>query len=172
MKKEQGFTLIEVLISLSIIAIIFVAIINSNIMGFRVLHFNQEKIDNQQLSRIIMSRIRPYIRLTTEIDTSYLPDQLHIKFYPQLNEDRDYNGMTFGLKENAEFFYQKHYLDGSLSNQMSITSSDNILVKNLSFSYLVGQKTIEISFTLENRFVSDYKVVDRILLRNTEIITP
>lgn len=172
-RQEKGFTLIEVLIAIAIVGIIFAAIANSNIMGFRVWNFNQEKIDIQQVSRIILDRIRPYIRAVTEIDTSYLPDDLYIKFPTRTDEGKNYNGITFGLRENGEFFYQKHYTDPDepFSNQMSITSSDNIIIKDLIFNYDSSKKIVEIQFTLEKNGVNDYTVVDSIFLRNTEITT-
>ncbi len=168
-KQEKGFTLIEVLIAISIIGIIFTSIANSNITGFRVWNFNQEKIDVQQVGRIILARIGPYIRSTTEIDTTSLPDELHIKFPTRTDGNKDYNGMTFGVKNSGEFFYRKHYTDGSNSNRMSITSSNNIIVKDLMFSYNSNKQIVGLEFTLEKNFIDDYIVIDRIYLRNTEI---
>lgn len=170
-KNEEGFTLLEILITISIIGIIFLGVANINLTGYSVLNFTQDKIDNQQINRIIMARIRPYIRTTTDIDISKLPEQLFIKFPTRTGGSHDYNGMTFAVKADHEFYYQKHYSDGTFGNRMSITSSNNLLIKNLSFTYFNHKKVVEIKYTIEKNGIKDYTVVDRIFLRNTNITT-
>lgn len=170
LKKDEGFTLLEVLLTLGIIGIIFASLSTVNITGFQVWNFNREKIEVQQLTRRIMGRITPYIRVTTEIDQSYLSEQLKIKFAPRTdNSGNTYQGMIFGLNTDGQFYYRKIYENDPLSDEIFLSSANDIIISDLSFVYHSNLKVIEIQFTLETDVSQDYTLIDRIYLRNSNI---
>lgn len=68
MKKNNGFTLIEVLVSIAIIGLIITALFNINIAGFRFMAYNQDRVELQNQARIINNTLERQIRRATDAD--------------------------------------------------------------------------------------------------------
>ncbi|HLV10439.1 MAG TPA: prepilin-type N-terminal cleavage/methylation domain-containing protein, partial [Halanaerobiales bacterium] len=79
-QDEKGFTLLEILLSLVILTILVLAVSNTFITGFDVWNYNADKINMQQINRIIGMRIAPDIRAASEIFAPNLPEELRISF--------------------------------------------------------------------------------------------
>ena len=176
--KADGFTLLEIILAISIIGIIISVVFSANLTGFKVFNFNRNTIDAQQTARVIFSRINPYIRSATKVDTSnftadeMVNDELKI-YFPERDKDtaNSYHGMIYGLKDNGEFFYQKIYTDLSKSsNRMSLNSGEIVNIQNVSFSYKENKKLLKIKLIVDAGYLTERIFVERIFLRNTDII--
>ncbi|MCK8816850.1 prepilin-type N-terminal cleavage/methylation domain-containing protein [Natroniella sulfidigena] len=55
--KEEAVTLIELLIVIAIIGVVFTAIYNTHLTGWRVWSFSQDRVELQQAARLIMMQI-------------------------------------------------------------------------------------------------------------------
>ena len=179
-KDADGFTLLEIILAISIIGIIISVVFSANLTGFKVFNFNRNTINAQQTARVIFSRINPYIRSATIVDTSnftadeMVDDELTI-YFPERDKDTEdsYHGMIYGLKDNGEFFYKKIYTDNSTSNRMSLNSGEIVKIQNLSFSYKDNKKLLKVKLIIDAGSLKERIFVERIFLRSTDVtITP
>ena len=67
MLKNDGFTLVELLISIAIIGLIITALFNINIAGFKFLAFNRDRVELQQQARLISTNLERQIRKANSI---------------------------------------------------------------------------------------------------------
>jgi len=67
MKKNNGFTLIEVLVSIAVLGLIITALFNINIAGFKFMNYNQDRVELQRQSRVIMLNLEKQIRSGSDI---------------------------------------------------------------------------------------------------------
>lgn len=171
-KDEDGFTLIEIILAISIVGIIISTVFSANITGFRVLNFNRSTIDAQQAARIIFSRMNPYIRSAVEIDRTNFPYELKMKFPEKVDSSgNNYHGMIYGIKDNGEFFYKKVYTDGSTSYRMSLTSEEIVKINDIIFAYNKIKKLLKITLVINAGNLKEKYFVEKIFLRNTDVIT-
>jgi type II secretory pathway pseudopilin PulG len=173
-KNESAYILIEVLVSISIVSIIAISVYNTYFSSWHTWNFNQDKINIQQIHRVILARITPYIREAKGVDTS-TGGILRIKFDTKGSVGSEYNMLEYGVKDNDEFYYRKGYDDGlneSWGNRMSITSTEVIKTFNPSFSYDSNEKVVAISLTLSSidDYVKNYTFTDSLFLRNSNIL--
>ncbi len=177
-KDTDGFTLLEIMLAISIVGIIISIVFSANLTGFRVLNFNRNTIDAQQAARTIFSRVSPNIRSATKVDTSnFTDDELKI-YFPERDKDTEdsYHGMIYGIKENGEFFYKKIYTDlTKTSNKMSLTSEEVVKIQDISFYFPDNgsSKILQVELIIDSGSLKEKIFVERIFLRNTDvIITP
>jgi prepilin-type N-terminal cleavage/methylation domain-containing protein len=69
-KKDHGFTLIEVLVVIVIFAIIITAVYNAYFTSSETILFNREKLEIQRTQDVLNRWIGRYVRQANEIDTT------------------------------------------------------------------------------------------------------
>ena len=132
MKKINGFTLIEVLVSIAVLGLVITALFNINIAGFRFMAYNQDRVDLQDQARIINNNLERQIRKASNIDVNsnkiILSDGA-VEFYVEGSilkvdnngvvrniTDNVVDGYTFSLEDADEgrvYFYFKLVKDKS-----------------------------------------------------------
>jgi len=68
MTKKEGFTIIEILISIVILGLIVTVLFNINIAGFKFLSYNQDVVELQNQARIINNSLERQIRKANKIE--------------------------------------------------------------------------------------------------------
>ena len=68
MTKKEGFTIIEILISIVILGLIITVLFNINIAGFKFLSYNQDVVELQNQARIINNSMERQIRKANKIE--------------------------------------------------------------------------------------------------------
>lgn len=69
-QKEDGFSLLEVILALTIIGIISVSIYNVNLAFWRFWNYNQDKVDIKQQGRVISNYLEKDIRRAIDVDVT------------------------------------------------------------------------------------------------------
>ncbi|AZO95687.1 type II secretion system protein [Halocella sp. SP3-1] len=169
--SESAFTLIEVLLAVSIIALLTTVIYSAFLSSTVVLDFNREKLNIQQDHRIIVDRIAPYIRMakTVTINNSYNSNQDKVRFTFSTIEagSGDYNGIGFGIKNDGELYYRKKIADSegnfNWGNRITFISS-----KANKFELSKNNKMITITVELEEKDGESYTFVEEFYRRITD----
>lgn len=174
-KYEMGFTLLEIIIVISITGLIGAAVFNTYFSSWETVNFNQNKMGIQQAHRLILSRIKPYIREARKVEINAAQDKLIIMFDEKNIEGSSFNLFEYGVIEN-EFYLKKGYYDGTTSNWENISTiskKENIAVSKPVFNYNQQNQMLVISLTLSvpGKYVDDYTFTDSVYLRNEEIVT-
>ena len=68
--NRNGFTLIEVLVSIVIIGLIITAVFNINIAGWKFLNYNQDRVDLKSQARLASTNLERKIRSSIEVESS------------------------------------------------------------------------------------------------------
>lgn len=125
-RGERAFTLIEIMVVIAITGIIIAAIYNTYFSGWQVWSFNQDRVIFQQVQRVIVARISPFIREATYIDTAP-PDSDRLRIFfskksPTSDPADDYDGLGYGLNDNKQFYYRKHHPTTGWGSRISMIS--------------------------------------------------
>ena len=67
MIKNEGFTLIEIMVSIAIVGLILSALFNINVAGFRFLDYNRDRVGLQNQARLISTNFERQIRKASSI---------------------------------------------------------------------------------------------------------
>jgi len=123
-KKNDGFTLIEVLVVIIIFAVIIIAAYNAYFSSSETILFNREKLEIQRTQDILNRWIGRYVRQANEIDTT-VTGELKLLYNTT-------NKIVFGLNNDSFAYY-------------SINDGNNRIISNL--------KLENINFKIENNFL-------------------
>lgn len=145
MKKQEGFTLIEVLLSLTIISIVSFVVYSSYFSAVGVSDYNQDKIDFQQLHRIINLRISPYVRMADKIEILDAGQRMQLSIPLQTDGSTNYNKIEFGINSSNNLYYRKHGSMGWFPNKNTF-----IYEKITDFSIKLDNDIIIMTVTIEN----------------------
>lgn len=170
-RKEEGFTLIEIILAIAILGMLSIVLYNALYAGQRAYDFQEERINIQQVHRIIIDRISPFIREAVYIDDDPTGDnELIILFNNNLsNNDSDYAGLAYCLNSRNEFSYKKKY--ASTLNWSTIRNSiTNVKAKNLDFIYNNG--IITMNYILIGKDGQEYNFTNKFYPRYPSINTP
>ncbi|ADL13270.1 PilW family protein [Acetohalobium arabaticum] len=167
--RNQGFTLIEVLIVLAIIGVVSTAISNVLLTGVKVWNFNQQQVDLQQRGRGIMLRLSPEIRKASQ---AIIKDG---------SGTQTNNGVRLTLKDDSGNEYLEYLVeDGVLKEKEADWSSHKPITQKIIsnsdvFNYIDSsddceiakedKELIKIKLVLE---VEDktYNLINKVYLRN------
>lgn len=173
LKDQSGFTLVEILTALAILAIIFLALNNSFLSGVNTHNYNQEKIDFQQIHRVINARIAPYVRIARKIDVNpnNPPDDHILRLYfndKTINSDV-YAGIAYSV-DSGNLRYSRYLQDEDddddydWGNNISFLSE---IISDMKVSYDNSLLTIE--FTLESERGNTYTFTETFYSRFEDV---
>lgn len=155
-KKENGFTLIEVIISFAIITLILGVLLNINLVGFRFFDINQENIELSQALSIVTANLDKQIR-SMSIDDIELSDKIQNNSSPE-----EYKKLTIDSVSNEYKYY--------LNNQSLIIETNSKLknvakgnVNNIKFSKSDNLVNYTIMLVNDNK---EYEISNSIFPRN------
>ena len=111
MLKNEGFTLIEVMVSIAIIGLILTALLNINIAGFKFMAYNRDRVELQNQARLINTNFERQIRKANSIN---------------VNGDTNYNG-DVTLNENITLYVQNNRLMINDSSGMVKSITDPVI---------------------------------------------
>lgn len=175
-RSEKGFTLIEFIFVIAIIGIISISVYNAFFGGVKVFNFTQEKINFQQIQRVILSSLSPYIKETKIIDLDP-PDNDKLRIYfnkkkPTSDPDDFFDGLAYGITGDGEFYYRKRWTDRSSTpywgNRVTITEP---IVKEVSFAFDKNLVTINV-ILVDKTWNKEYSFSDSFYIRSTGVTTP
>jgi len=91
MKLDNGFTLIEIMLSIVIIGLIVTALFNINIAGWRFLAYNQDRVKVQRQARLIDMNLEKNIRRATDVklidsDSDNIYEEIILKYWDTDND--------------------------------------------------------------------------------------
>lgn len=109
MRSEKGFTLIEVMIIIAIVAVIAAAVYNAYFGSLEVWNFNKSRLEVQRTQDLTYSWISRYARQATKIDPDYnnstLTDDQDI-LYLEYDENGITKRVAFGRSKNqTDYLY-------------------------------------------------------------------
>ncbi len=121
-KKENGFTLIEVIISFAIITLILGVLININLAGFRFFDINQENIELSQALSIITANLDKKIRGYSFDNITTNNDILN------LNDEYEYYLENKQIVEENKISGNKRFITDKIVNEFVVdTESGNLI---------------------------------------------
>lgn len=97
-KRNEGLTLIEIIITLVIFAVIITAVYNVYFSSSRTFVYNKEKLEFQRTEDLLNKWVSRYVRQANEIDTS-IPKELSVKY----NTNDTTDEIKFGLSSENIF---------------------------------------------------------------------
>ncbi|MEJ6950062.1 type II secretion system protein [Natronospora cellulosivora (SeqCode)] len=179
LKKQDGITLVEILTALAILGFVFFAFSHTYIAGRQAYDRNQERIEFQQLHRVINSRIAPYVRIANHIEWNPANQELKLTF-PSTREvnAREYNAITFGI-DNTDLYYERDWYNPTISsNKMRFVSGEgNAGVRDMLVEFDDNNGVLKIQMTIVSEHDNTYTFTEnfypRLLsLNNFEIVVP
>lgn len=175
-KQEAGFTLIEVILALTIAGIISISIYNVNLFAWNFWSYNQDKVDLKQQARIITMYLEKDIKRATDIrlndiDSDGNYDLLLLRFGDEGSNIRnDYRQYHVNDNKLAKALPEESAEDEDLTDlgadnwPLSWSSNTYItreIIDSYEFDYVDGNKELiyfnfeliygEQSYTVENK---------------------
>lgn len=167
MYSKNGFTLVEILLVISLLGLIASVFISSNMTGYKVFVFSSSQVNLQHYSRIISNRIAGYIREAKELEFNLANgDLISIILSNDLNKERNYEGIAFGLV-NEQVYYRKKRVNGNWGYRNTFSHDEQLKIKDLTFSYLEDQEIVVMDISIKNQDLAQkYSFSERFFLRN------
>lgn len=166
-ENKNGFTLIEVLVSMVIIGLIITAVFNINIAGWKFLNYNQDRVDLKSQARLVSTNLERKIRSSIEVEASNYSisddgkNEL-ILSYGDTDNDGNINYTIFYVETNQ---LKMGNIDGTI-NSSNIFNIRNITEKVI-YSYEFNVSTdnlVYFHFNLEKDNVS-YQISNKFFPR-------
>jgi prepilin-type N-terminal cleavage/methylation domain-containing protein len=150
-KREEAFTLIEVIVVIAVLAIVLGALSNILINGWRFWDFNQKSVDLSQATTLISANLDRNIRSSSDYDLSN-PNELLLYTGSGGDTSKD-NFFKYSFENNRIVLYKPSSdpADPELSSVGSWVLSRNItdpIVTDANFNFI--DPVIKYSITLEN----------------------
>jgi prepilin-type N-terminal cleavage/methylation domain-containing protein len=149
LKKENAFTLIEVMLSIVLITIILGVLFSLNMSGWKFFSINQSKVELFQQTKVIYANLDKKIRNTK-------PEQIDVSINKQLIFlDKDNNEefkffienkrlVVINVKENT-----KRYLTENIIENYSFEENNNLIKYN--FELKNDNNTFKIEKSIKSR---------------------
>lgn len=169
LKKEEGFTLIELMLTIAIVGIITVAVYNAYFGSVRAWNYNKNRLEVQRAQDLTHRWISKYAKQANFINPNYLDnkdnqdgDKLYLEY---LDQDGNLKKVAFG-RENSDQDYLYFYdLDSGTKRKIG-----DFKLSSLSFDY--SNDLIKMEAEIFNEENSNYKFSSSFNPRLNEITTP
>lgn len=155
-QTSKGFTLIEILIYISILLVMMALLSNLVIWIIGVKNQTRAEQETQQIARYVMEKLTQDIRSASSVDLNY--SQFDQDPGTVLLNIDDSTSAIYTVDENKVLFYLRGDPDiiGLMSHQQILAEAEPLItadteVKSLIFSYIApenGPPSIHISFSL------------------------
>jgi prepilin-type N-terminal cleavage/methylation domain-containing protein len=77
-KREQGFTLAEIMIAMAIFSLILIGIVSANLFGLRMFDLNQTKLNANRWSRQTVEALADEIHTCNSVQVGYLTNSMFV----------------------------------------------------------------------------------------------
>lgn len=172
MKNNNGFTLIEIIISIAVIGLVITALFNINIAGWQFLNYNQDRVELQNQARLITTNLEKNIRNAIVAEPIYENKALAVITADNL----DSNNIVFLVNINKQLImgyidksletikgYSLSTIETNLYNKRNITNS---VINSYNFEKKSNDKLISFNFELvkdKSRYKISNKFYPRVL---------
>ncbi len=154
--NNEGFTFLEILLVILIIAIVIPVIFNINMSGWRIWFFNQDRIEFQRAHRVIDLTVGKYARKAYFINDNYgVNGELKLIYAG--------DSIVFGQNDDGYFYYAK---DSGVSRTFS-----TFRINAISYNYSQSDKILTFSITLTDG-EQEYSFTDKYFPRLYKLIIP
>lgn len=122
MKKEKGFTLIEVMITVAIVSIIAVAVYNAYFGSLKAWNYNKNRLEVQRVQDLTHRWISQYARKAKYINPNYTTTSFTAAdnlLYLEYEEDGNTKEVAFGLGSNNEDYLYFYDITGDSKRKIS-----------------------------------------------------
>ncbi|CCU79388.1 hypothetical protein HSACCH_01295 [Halanaerobium saccharolyticum subsp. saccharolyticum DSM 6643] len=144
MKTEKGFTLIEVMITVAIVAVIAAAVYNAYFSSLQAWNYNKSRMEVQRVQDLTHRWISQYARKATAVNPNYNNSSLTSDqdiLYLEYNDAGTTKAVAFGRGSNTDDYL--YFYDLTNSKQRKITDL-KFTDPNFSFSNGLIQITANI----------------------------
>lgn len=172
MKNNNGFTLIEIIISIAVIGLVITALFNINIAGWQFLNYNRDRVELQNQARLITTNLEKHIRNGLLAEPIYENKALAVI----TADDSDNSNIVFFVNTNKQLVmgyidksletikgYSLSTIEANLFNKRNITDS---VITNYTFNKNSDDKLISFKFELvkdKSRYDISNKFYPRVL---------
>ena len=136
MKSEKGFTLIEVMITVAIVAVIAAAVYNAYFSSVQAWNYNKSRLEVQRVQDLTHKWISQYARKATSVNTTYNNSSLTSDqdiLYLEYDDAGTTKAVAFGRASNSEDYL--YFYDLTNNSQRKIT---DLKFTDPQFSYSNG----------------------------------
>jgi len=173
-QKENGFTLLEVIISIALISIVLAVLLNINLAGFNFWRINQNNIELSQSVSVITINLDKKIRSARVNNvSSTVKNELIINIGEEGSADKnDYfkylvedNQLIIKNPENSGFSLNSDNLPDNNVNWIKARNITDPIIKEDSFKVKIVDNTVLYSLILINgtrEFTIENKIKPRI----------
>jgi len=122
MKSEKGFTLIEVMITVAIVAVIAAAVYNAYFASLQAWNYNKSRLEVQRVQDLTHKWISQYARKATAVDPNYNNSSLTADqdlLYLEYNDAGTIKAVAFGRGSNQNDYL--YFYDITNNSQKKIT---------------------------------------------------
>jgi prepilin-type N-terminal cleavage/methylation domain-containing protein len=163
MKSEKGFTLIEVMITIAIVALIAAAVYNAYFSSLEAWNYNKARLEVQRVQDLTHRWISRYARQADYINPSYSGNKLYIEYIDQTGTRQK---IAFGRENTTEDYLYLYNINDNTNRKIT-----DLKFTELSFDY--RENLIIVNAEIKNsNDNSNYKFTSFINPRLVEITTP